>query len=336
MGVQFDRILDAFDGPFEKLPLEPIKTPPAAVAAAKGGGRLPAEPRRERRASSRPTGCSGQGRGLLAEGAVHGRGQDVSGRNHLRAGKADHQGGGREARDRAGPRVRSGAAKPAGEALKLQAAARRACGTATAGRCPPAGSAGCSSRRSRSTFEVVYRAGPRRREPEREVRRPRSSRRRDPGDGAAAGPRRGSRRRRPRTFRTSIKTRLGSVTVDKTVPQLRPSSRTAGRSSPSAARRGSRGTSACRWTTTWSSGRSGHGAAARAEKYYVPGSVLQVAVDNTNPLAYGIAGPRGRLLRQQPGVPARSGCGAEGRPAGRLVRQPPRRCGADGPGARAT
>ena len=35
MGVQFDRILDAFDGPFEKLPLTPIKPAPGTVAPAK-------------------------------------------------------------------------------------------------------------------------------------------------------------------------------------------------------------------------------------------------------------------------------------------------------------
>ncbi|RPJ77242.1 MAG: peptidase [Acidobacteria bacterium] len=35
MGVQFDRILDAFDGPFEKLPMQPIKAAPAAIAPAK-------------------------------------------------------------------------------------------------------------------------------------------------------------------------------------------------------------------------------------------------------------------------------------------------------------
>ena len=38
MGVQFDRILDAFDGPFEKLPFgETIKTPAGKVAAAGQG-----------------------------------------------------------------------------------------------------------------------------------------------------------------------------------------------------------------------------------------------------------------------------------------------------------
>jgi hypothetical protein len=35
MGVKFDRILDAFDGPFERLPLTPIKPAPGTVAATK-------------------------------------------------------------------------------------------------------------------------------------------------------------------------------------------------------------------------------------------------------------------------------------------------------------
>ncbi len=44
------------------------------------------------------------------------------------------------------------------------------------------------------------------------------------------------------------------------------------------------------------------------EKYYIPGSLLTVSVDNTNPVAYGMPKTTGRVLRQQPGLPAETGC----------------------------
>ena len=40
MGVQFDRVLDAFDGPFEKLPMRVLAPPPAAAPAARAAGYL--------------------------------------------------------------------------------------------------------------------------------------------------------------------------------------------------------------------------------------------------------------------------------------------------------
>ena len=73
-----------------------------------------------------------------------------------------------------------------------------------------------------------------------------------------------------------------------------------------------------------------------SEKYYVPGSVLRVAVDTTAPIAHGITEPGRRVLRQQPGVQARSPTrDAEGRPAGGVVRHARRRCAAAGRTARA-
>ena len=53
------------------------------------------------------------------------------------------------------------------------------------------------------------------------------------------------------------------------------------------------------------SGRASPDGAARPlppEKYYMPGSILRVAVDNTSPLAHRLRAACRRVLRQQPGV----------------------------------
>ena len=58
------------------------------------------------------------------------------------------------------------------------------------------------------------------------------------------------------------------------------------------------------------------------EEYYVPGSILQVAVDTNDPVAAGHAVQAGRVLRQQPGVPSQARRRAEGNEGRGLVRQP--------------
>ena len=68
------------------------------------------------------------------------------------------------------------------------------------------------------------------------------------------------------------------------------------------------------------------------EKFYIPGSLLKANIDNTNPLAYGMPRSGGRVLRQQPGVPAGAGRGAEEHLGGRVVQRPERWTAA-GPGA---
>ena len=55
------------------------------------------------------------------------------------------------------------------------------------------------------------------------------------------------------------------------------------------------------------------------EKFYVPGSVLQVSIDNTNPVAYGMPSVGGRILRKQSGLPHGARRRDEGCAAGRLV-----------------
>ena len=72
-------------------------------------------------------------------------------------------------------------------------------------------------------------------------------------------------------------------------------------------------------------------AAARSSTF--PGSILRVAVDNTNPLALRLAEAGGRDVRQQPGPAPRARRVAARRAAGRVVRQQGRRCAPDGRGA---
>ena len=61
-----------------------------------------------------------------------------------------------------------------------------------------------------------------------------------------------------------------------------------------------------------------------------------MAVDNTNPLAYGFEKTGRRDVRQQPGDAARSECGDARHPAGGVVRRQGQRCAPDGRGASST
>ena len=58
-----------------------------------------------------------------------------------------------------------------------------------------------------------------------------------------------------------------------------------------------------------------------SEKFYVPGSVLRVAVDNTSPIAHGMTNPLDVFFDNSPVFRLEPGGGAEGHPAGRVVRQ---------------
>ena len=68
------------------------------------------------------------------------------------------------------------------------------------------------------------------------------------------------------------------------------------------------------------------------EKFYVPGAVLQVSVDDTNPLAHGLGQGTGRVLRQRPGLHAGAGHSGSGLAASPGSRTP-LRCAAAGRGA---
>ena len=111
MGVQFDRMLEPFDGPFEKLPLKPIATRRRqGRGAGQGRGRrLPAEPPADRRVHGDDEAAGREGRRVLAEGAVHRGRQDLRGRHDLHPGEADDEGAGREA---GRPSSASGSTRP--------------------------------------------------------------------------------------------------------------------------------------------------------------------------------------------------------------------------------
>ena len=71
MGVKFDRVLDAFDGPFERV--RPCRIRHGRVTGAADGRRIPGEPPSERRVRRRQSVAEG-GRGrLLAERSPHWR-----------------------------------------------------------------------------------------------------------------------------------------------------------------------------------------------------------------------------------------------------------------------
>ena len=76
-----------------------------------------------------------------------------------------------------------------------------------------------------------------------------------------------------------------------------------------------------------------NGAPLPREKYYVPGAVLRVAVDERIRSRTARQGAR-HLLRQQPGLKWRRTPAAQGRPQRRVVRRARRRCAAAGRGAR--
>jgi hypothetical protein len=73
-----------------------------------------------------------------------------------------------------------------------------------------------------------------------------------------------------------------------------------------------------------------------SDKYYVPGSILRVAVDKTAPSAAGAGDHVDVYFNNSPVFPAGAGCRDEGGAAGRVVRHPDARSAAAGPTGRPT
>ena len=91
MGVQFDRILDGFDGPFEKL-AGLAKTPAGHVAPARNpAGYLLSHSVNDAFPATADAACLRR-RGLLAQEAMHRGRQDIPGGHHLHPGEAHHRG----------------------------------------------------------------------------------------------------------------------------------------------------------------------------------------------------------------------------------------------------
>ena len=342
MGVKFDRILDGFDGPFEKL--NGLQKPaPGKVTTAAAGG-LHVQPRGQRFVhGDQPAAGGRRGRVLGDVGAAAGRVlRRAEGRRPRAAvGKiaADLGAQLRRRRGEAGRRRHQAAQGPhrAGrsvrrlDALGLDALAARAVRVPVRGRVP---------------------AGARRRQPGEPVRRDhlpvgrravagwrcgrggarrRRWRRRGGGRARRRPRRRASRREYPEPGR-------GRTRRPRPCRSSRSSSRTAARSS----RVGplgddlARAASACRSTNHLvERSPDGDQRPLPSEKYYVPGSVLRVAVDTTAPLAHGMTNPldvffdNSPVFRSSP-TRRRRACG---RSRGSTAR---RRCAAAGPTARAT
>ncbi len=146
-----------------------------------------------------------------------------------------------------------------------------------------------------TTFEVVYAPDARRGRPEREVRRHHLPERQHPGPGrpgaaaeAVVAAQADRAEPQPTSRRSSARCRA-RITADKTIPQLKKFVENGG----TLIAIGSGTSIAGHFGLPLGnhlSERQPNGTERRlgSEKFYVPGSVLQVAVDATNPLAFGV------------------------------------------------
>jgi hypothetical protein len=162
MGVKFDRILDGFDGPFEKVTdvvaVTPGKIGPAATVAQPGGYLLSHDVNDAFVAVNRLLKANEEVYWLKI--AVDRRRQDLSGRRDVHPGEAVDAADPAEARGRQGADFGTVASRPR-DTLKLKPV-RIGCGISTAARCRPAGRAGSSSStssRSRSSIPATLDAG---------------------------------------------------------------------------------------------------------------------------------------------------------------------------------
>ena len=292
MGVKFDRVLDGFDGPFEKVSGLQKPAPGKVTATAAGGlsdqprgndaftaiNRLLAAGEEVAWITSGPQ----PGAFFVAGKGVH-RGRrstsspPISGCNFERrrgaSGRRRDQAA--QAADRAGRSVRRL------DAVRLDALAPRAVRVPVRGRVS---------------------AGARRRQPVEQVRRDhlpvgrrtgaagwrRPGWRRWGGGGGGRGG--GSRQNIPAEYQAM----LGAYTAAQTGPQLKKfledggTMLAVGRSAMNLAQLFA---AAGRQATSSSARPTASTRPLPAEKFYVPGSVLRVAVDNTAPIAHGIANP---------------------------------------------
>ena len=173
-------------------------------------------------------------------------------------------------------------------------------------------------------FEVVYPRDARRRQPEREVRRARLRRRRHPRTGCPAEGGGGFGGAQPAASAIPAEFRgwLGRVTVAKTVPEIKKFVENGGTV-----------------LTIGSSTALGHhlglpirnalvertaGGVERPlprEKFYIPGTILEARIDRDPSARVRDGGDGDGDVGREPGVPAPGGGGAQGREAGRVVRQ---------------
>ena len=146
------------------------------------------------------------------------------------------------------------------------------------------------------------------------------------------------RRRTPAERRTSfprnIRGHLGRVTIDKTVPQLKKFAEAGGAIvafGGSAVLGHHLGLPISDHLVEMTS--TGAERALPRDKYYIPGSILQVAVDNTNPLAYGFEKQVDVMFDNSPVMHLGAERGDARRAAGGVVRRQGQRCAPAGRGA---
>jgi hypothetical protein len=289
MGVRFDRVLNGFDGPFEPIH-EVIKPAPGHVAAAKNAvGYLLAHPQNDAFVATNRLLAAKEDVFWLKSALTVGPTTYAPGTIYVPAKPTTKALLDRVTAD-LGISVEAVTVKPAGDALKLKPV-RIALWDRYGGSMDSGWIRWLFEQAYPTPFEVVY---------------PQTL---DAGDlnakydviilpgGSVPGPASEGGRRGglfgppPGAVPEEFRSRTGAVTIDKTIPQLKKFVENGG----TILAIGS-GTSIAGHfglpVANHLSERLADGATRplSSEKFYVPGSVLQVAVDTTDPLAYGMTG----------------------------------------------
>ena len=142
MGLKFDRVLEAFDGPFEKIP-DVIKPRARQGHRRRRRRRLRRQSQEQRRDHRRQSPAEGERGSVLRR-----RSQLSERRRHrrdLHHRQADDEGDARQGRARSRPQLHRGHLASGGRDVQADQAAHRPVGSCMAARCRRATCAGCSS-----------------------------------------------------------------------------------------------------------------------------------------------------------------------------------------------
>ncbi len=282
MGVAFDRVLDAFGGPFERVP--GVTKPPAGVFdAGDGRGRLSPRPPGQRFVHRRQPAPQGRREGPVAEvRRILGPGLDGRGGHPPESG----EGAGVERRRRGG--------RAEGRGVRAEAAAHRAVGFVR--RLDGLGLDPLAPRAVRIPLRARLRAGARCGRPRIPVRRAHPRRRLRPprpGPGTGRSPPAASgifQMPAPANVPEEYKNRIGRISAEKTVPVLRQFVEAGG----TILALDSATVLAEHFKLPLANAlvekaQDGKETPLRSEKFYVPGSILRARVDPSHPLAHGLA-----------------------------------------------
>ncbi len=300
MGVQFDRVLEAFDGPFEKLPMETIKIAGGKVASAKTvvGYLLSHQVNDSFTATNKLLAAKEDVYWLKASLTASGK-TWPAGTIYVPA-KATTRAAVEKIASDTGVAFEATSIKPAGDALKLRTM-RVALWDQYGGSMPSGWIRWMLEQPFPTTFEVVYPpaldAGnlnakydviifPAGAIPEND----RQGRR---GGGGGEGP--------APAIPAEFQSMVGTTTVAKTVPQLRAFIENGG----TVIAIGSSTAIALHLGLPVADGlveQLADGTTRRlsSEKFFVPGSLLLASVDTTNPVAYGMADPVDVFFQSSP------------------------------------